>query len=208
MKKSKKSKKSNTWKIKQHRDQFFKKSKTLGYRSRSAFKLIELNKKYKFIKKNTKLLDIGAYPGGWAQVSSKIITNGKILSLDLKKMNQLKNVSFLQCDFLQENTKEKILNFFKDKLDVVISDMAANTTGNKSLDSIRTNQLCAEVVEFSSKILKPNGVLVSKLFMGDDFLEVKELAKSRFKKVEFFKPEASRSESKETYLHCVTLKTL
>ena len=208
MKKSKKKKKSNTWKIKQHRDQFFKKSRTLGYRSRSAFKLIELNKKYNFIKKSTKLLDIGAFPGGWAQVTSKIISTGKILSLDTKKMDELKNVSFIQCNFLEENTKEKILNFFKDKLDVVISDMAANTTGNKSLDSIRTNQLCAEVVKFSSKILKPNGVLVSKLFMGDDFLEVKELAKSRFKKVEFFKPEASRNESKETYLHCVTLRTL
>ena len=208
MKKSKKKKKSNTWKIKQHRDQFFKKSKTLGYRSRSAFKLIELNEKYKFIKKDTKLLDIGAYPGGWSQVASKIITSGKILSLDIKKIEELKNVSFLQCDFLEEITKEKILNFFKEKLDVIISDMAANTTGNKSLDSIRTNQLCAEVVEFSSKILKPNGVLISKLFTGDDFLEVKELAKSRFKKVDFFKPEASRNESKETYLHCVTLKTL
>ena len=208
MKKSKKRKKSNTWKIKQHRDQFFKKSKTLGYRSRSAFKLIELNKKYKFIKNNTRLLDIGAYPGGWSQVSSKIITVGKILSLDIKKMDKLKNVSFLQCDFLEKGTKEKILKFFKEKLDVVLSDMAANTTGNKSLDCIRTNQLCADVVEFSSKILKPNGVLVSKLFMGEDFLEVKELAKSRFKKVQFFKPEASRNESKETYLHCSILKTL
>ena len=208
MKRSKKKKKSNTRKIKQHRDQFFKKSKILGYRSRSAFKLIELNKKYKFIKKNSKLLDIGAYPGGWAQVTSKIITTGKILSLDIKKMDELKNVSFLQTDFLEEKTQDKIFNFFKDKLDVVISDMAANTTGNKSLDSIRTNQLCAEVVRFSTKILKPNGVLVSKLFMGDDFVEVKELAKSRFKKVEFFKPEASRNESKETYLHCVTLRTL
>ena len=208
MKKSKKSKKSNTWKIKQHRDQFFKKSKTLGYRSRSAFKLIELNKKYKFIKNNTRLLDIGAYPGGWSQVSSKIITVGKILSLDIKKMDKLKNVSFLQCDFLEKGTKEKILKFFKEKLDVVLSDMAANTTGNKSLDCIRTNQLCADVVEFSSKILKPNGVFVSKLFMGEDFLEVKDLAKSRFKKVQFFKPEASRNESKETYLHCSILKTL
>ena len=208
MKKSKKSKKSNTWKIKQHRDQFFKKSKTLGYRSRSAIKLIELNKKYKFIRNNTRLLDIGAYPGGWSQVSSKIITVGKILSLDIKKMDKLKNVSFLQCDFLEKGTKEKILKFFKEKLDVVLSDMAANTTGNKSLDCIRTNQLCADVVEFSSKILKPNGVLVSKLFMGEDFLEVKELAKSRFKKVQFFKPEASRNESKETYLHCSILKTL
>ena len=208
MKKSKKKKKSNTWKIKQHRDQFFKKSKTLGYRSRSAFKLIELNKKYRFIKKNNKLLDIGAYPGGWSQVSSKIISSGKILSIDMKKMDELKNVSFLQCDFLLESTKEKILNFFGEELDVVLSDMAANTTGNKSLDCIRTNKLCADVIEFSSKILKPNGVLVSKLFMGDDFLEVKELAISKFKKVEFFKPEASRSESKETYIHCAILKTL
>ena len=208
MKKSKKRKKSNSWKIKQHRDQFFKKSKSLGYRSRSAFKLIELNKKYRFIKRDIKLLDIGAYPGGWSQVSSKIVSSGKILSIDIKKMEELKNVSFLQCDFLQGSTKEKILNFFGEKLDVVLSDMAADTTGNKSLDCIRTNKLCADVVEFSSKILKPNGILVSKLFMGDDFLEVKELAKSRFKKVDFYKPEASRSESKETYIHCAILKTL
>ena len=208
MKKSKKRKKSNSWKIKQHRDQFFKKSKTLGYRSRSAFKLIELNKKYRFIKRDNKLLDIGACPGGWSQVSSKIISSGKILSIDIKKMDELKNVSFLQCDFLQESTKEKILNFFGEELDVVLSDMAADTTGNKSLDCIRTNKLCADVIEFSSKILKPNGILVSKLFMGDDFLEVKELAKSKFKKVDFFKPEASRSESKETYIHCAILKTL
>ena len=208
MKKSKKSKKSNTWKIKQHRDQFFKKSKTLGYRSRAAFKLIELNKKYKFIKKNTKLLDIGSYPGSWTQVSSKIITSGKILSLDLKNMDEIKNVSFLQCNFLEESIKNKIFEFFGKNLDVILSDMAADTTGNKSLDCIRTNQLCAEVIKFSSKILKPDGVLVSKLFMGEDFLEVKELAKSRFKKVQFFKPEASRDESKETYLHCTILKTL
>ena len=208
MKKSKKAKKSNTWKIKQHRDQFFKKSRALGYRSRSAFKLLELNSKYKFIKKDTKLLDIGAYPGGWSQVSSKLITAGKILSLDIKKMDKLKNVTFLQCDFLEESTKKKIFNYFNQKLDVVVSDMAANTTGNRSLDCIRTNQLCSDVVEFSSKILKPNGVLVSKLFMGEDFLQVKDLAKSRFKKVNFFKPEASRNESKETYLHCAILKTL
>ena len=208
MKKSKKTKKSNTWKIKQHRDQFYKKSKTLGYRSRSAFKLIELNKKYKFIKKNTKLLDIGAYPGGWSQVSSKIITSGKILSLDLKKMDQLKNVSFLQSNFLAESTKDEVFKFFGGNLDVVLSDMAADTTGNKSLDCIRTNQLCTNVVKFSSKILTPNGVMISKLFMGDDFLEVKDFAKSKFKKVQFFKPEASRNESKETYLYCTILKTL
>ena len=86
--------------------------------------------------------------------------------------------------------------------------MAADTTGSKSLDSIRTNQLCAEVINFSSKMLKPRGVLVSKVFMGEDFIEVKNLAQALFEKVNFFKPESSRSESKETYLHCKILKTL
>ena len=208
MKKSKKSKKSNSWKIKQHRDQFVKKSKTLGYRSRSAFKLIELNKKYKFLKKNSNLLDVGAYPGGWSQVSSKIITSGKILSLDLKEMKSIKTVSFLKCDFLDEKVKDRVLHFFGKKLDVIISDMAANTTGNSSLDCIRTNQLCANVIEFSTSVIKPNGILISKLFMGTDFLEVKKLAKSKFKKVQFFKPEASRNESRETYIHCTLLNTL
>ena len=208
MKKSKKKKKSNSWKIKQHRDQFFKKSKTLGFRSRSAFKLIELNKKFNFIKKNTNLLDIGSYPGGWSQVAKKIISSGKILSIDLKKMDEIKKVSFLQGDFLKDKAKIQISEFFKGNLDVILSDMAADTTGNKSLDCIRTNQLCSEVIEFSHKNLKKNGVLISKLFMGEDFLQVKELAKSRFYKVQFFKPEASRNESKETYLHCAILKTL
>ena len=113
MKKSKKTKKSNTWKIKQHRDQFFKKSKTLGYRSRSAFKLIELNKKFKFLNNYTNLLDIGSYPGGWSQVSSSIINSGKILAVDLKKMDKIKNVSFLECDFLNDSSKEKISQFFE-----------------------------------------------------------------------------------------------
>ena len=208
MKKSKRVKKSNSWKIKQHRDQFFKKSKILGYRSRASFKLIELNEKFKFIKKNSRLLDLGSYPGGWSQVASKLITNGKILAIDIKSMEQIKNVKFLKYDILKQDTKEKIENIFNENLDVIISDMAADTTGNKSLDSIRTNQLCSEVLVLSSKILKPEGVLVSKLFMGNDFLEVKNLAKTLFKHVNFFKPISSRAESKETYLHCKFLKTL
>ena len=208
MKKSKRIKKSNSWKIKQHRDQFFKKSKTLGYRSRASFKLIELNKKFKFIQNNTNLLDIGSSPGGWTQIASKIITNGKILSIDLKEMKPVRNVEFLQGDFLDNRIKANIIKYFQSNLDVIISDMAADTTGNKSLDSIRTNQLCAEVINFAKETLKPRGVLVAKLFMGEDFLEVKNLARSLFKKVNFFKPEASRKESKETYLHCEFLKSL
>ena len=208
MKKSKKKKKSNTWKLKQHRDQFFKKSKTLGYRSRAAFKLAELNKKYKFIKSSTNLLDLGSYPGGWSQVATKIITKGKIMSIDLKDMEPLNNVKFLKGDITDKETKFAVIQFFKSNLDVIISDMAANTTGNKSLDSIRTNQLCSYIINFSKETLKPKGVLVSKVFMGEDFIEVKNLAKSVFKKVNFFKPESSRKESKETYLHCEILKSL
>ncbi len=123
-------------------------------------------------------------------------------------MDKIKNVSFFELDFLKNTTKDKILHFFGKKLDVILSDMAADTTGNKSLDSIRTNQLCYEVIKFSSKMLKFNGILISKVFMGDDFLEVKDFAKSKFQKVQFFKPESSRNESRETYIHCATLKTL
>ena len=208
MKKSKRAKKSNSWKIKQHRDQFFKKSKTLGYRSRASFKLIELNKKFNFIKNDSNLLDLGSSPGGWSQVASQIVKKGKILSIDVKPMNPIKNVEFLNFDIFNKNCEDKIAFFFRGKIDIIISDMAADTTGVKSLDSIRTNQLSLKVINLSSKILKKNGVLVSKLFMGEDFIEVKNLAKSTFKVVNFFKPVSSRSESKETYLHCKSLKTL
>ncbi len=208
MKKSKRIKKSNSWKIKQHRDQFFKKSKTLGYRSRASFKLIELNKKYSFIKKNTNLLDLGSSPGGWSQVARQIIKEGKIMSIDINNMEPINGVKFLKGNILAEQTKISVIKYFDTNLDVIVSDMAADTTGSKSLDSIRTNQLCADIIHFSKKMLKPKGVLVSKLFMGEDFIEVKNLAKSIFKKVNFFKPESSRSESKETYLHCEILKSL
>ena len=208
MKKSKRIKKSNSWKIKQHRDQFFKKSKTLGYRSRASFKLIELNKKFNFIKSNSKLLDLGSFPGGWSQVASQTISKGKIMAIDIKEMKNVQSVKFYKGDILEKETKNEIIKYFKSNLDVIISDMAADTTGNKTLDSIRTNNLCADVINFSKEILKPKGVLVSKIFMGEDFLEVKNLAKSLFIKVNFFKPESSRKESKETYLHCESLKTL
>ncbi len=203
----KKNRSSKSWIIKQHRDQFYKKSKILGYRSRSAFKLIEINKKFKFLKKNINLLDLGSSPGGWSQVASQIIRSGKIIALDKKKMEKINNVTFLNEDFLEHKTKEKILKEFPKKVDVVISDMAADTTGNKSLDCIRTNLLCSEVIAFATEILNNKGVLLSKLFMGEDFLEVKELAEKKFKKVQFFKPESSRSESKETFIYCSLLNT-
>ena len=208
MKKSKRVKKTNFWKFKQNQDHFFKKSKVLGYRSRASFKLIELNDKFKFIKNNTNLLDLGSCPGSWSQVASEIITNGKILSIDIKNMSPVKNVNFYKNDIFEKITKDKIKDFFNGKLEVIISDMAADTTGNKSLDSIRTNQLCLEILNLSPKVLVSNGVFVSKVFMGEDFDEIIKLAKTLFKEVKFFKPISSRNESKETYIHCKILKTL
>ena len=203
-----KNKSSKNWIINQHRDQYFKQAKIEGYRSRAAFKLIEINSKFKILKKNTNLLDLGSCPGGWSQVASKIILNGKIVSVDMKEMKPIRNVKFVKKDFLQEESQNFIFSYFDKKIDVIISDMAADTTGNKDLDSIRTNSICLEVLNFSSKILNSKGILVSKIFMGQDFELVKKEAKKKFNKVNFYKPDSSRTNSKETYLHCQGLKTL
>tara|TARA_Y100000816_G_scaffold278496_1_gene249730 strand:- start:301 stop:888 length:588 start_codon:yes stop_codon:yes gene_type:complete len=192
---------------KSYQDHFFKKAKIEGFRSRSAFKLIELNNKFKFLKKGIKLLDLGSYPGGWIQVASQKIKNGKILGIDKKKIEKIKGTEFFTCDFHEEKSKKLILNYFKSRINVILSDMASNTTGNKNLDAIRTNQLCLDVLNFSKYILSSEGVLISKLFMGQDFEEIKILAKKNFKKINFFKPNSSRDESRETYIHCSGLST-
>ena len=203
-----KNKSSKNWIIEQHRDQYFKQAKSSGFRSRSAFKLLELNKKFKLFSNCQTVIDLGSYPGGWSQMLKKNLKNCKILSVDIKKMEQVEGVDFLCCDFLKEESKEKILKKLKNKADLLVSDMAADTTGNKDLDCIRTNALCAEVIEFSSLVLKESGVVISKLFNGQDFLNVKNLAKSKFREVNFFKPDSSRDYSKETYIHCAGIKTL
>ena len=123
-------------------------------------------------------------------------------------MEKIEGVDFILCDFRKKESKEKILKELNNKADLLVSDMAADTTGNKDLDCIRTNALCTEVIEFSSSVIKENGVVISKVFNGADFLSVKNLAKDKFHKVNFFKPESSRDYSKETYIHCAGIKTL
>ena len=190
-----------------YKDYFFKKAKISGYRSRSAFKLIELNSKFKFLKNGIKLLDVGSFPGGWSQVAAQKIKNGKILSIDKKKIEEIKYVKFITGDFLTKESKAIIIQYFDSNIDVILSDMAPNTTGNKNLDSIRTNQLCLEILDFSKETLNKKGVVISKLFMGEDFDEIKIKAKKYFKKINFFKPNSSRDESRETYIHCSGLST-
>jgi len=192
---------------KSYQDHFFKKAKTAGYRSRSAFKLIELNNKFKFLKNGINILDVGSFPGGWCQVIKKKTKEGKILGIDKKETEEIKGVKFLTGDFLNKKSKLDIINYFKSNIDVILSDMASNTTGNKSLDCIRTNQLCLDILEFSKERLSKKGVVVSKLFMGEEFEEIKTKAKKNFKKIHFFKPDSSRDESRETYIHCSELST-
>ena len=198
----KKNKTSKNWIIKQHRDQFFKKSKIQGYKSRSAFKLIEMNRKFKFLKKKSSLLDLGSCPGGWSQVASKEITNGKILAVDIKSMEKISNVDFIKGDFNESEIHQKIMVYFNNKADVVLSDAAANTTGNKTLDSYRTGELCLSAMNLASKILSKNGIFLSKIFMGSTFKEINEKAKKRFKRAVIYKPLSSKKESKEIYIFC------
>lgn len=192
---------------KSYQDHYFIKAKEQGYRSRSAFKLIELNQKFKFLKKEIKLLDVGSFPGGWLQVAKKTIKNGKILGIDKKKLIQIEGTRIIEGDFLEERSKNDILKFFNSKINVILSDMAPNTSGNKSLDAIKTNELCLSILEFSKKILDKNGVVVSKLFMGEDFEAIKIYAKETFKNIRFFKPNSSRDNSRETYIYCNRLNT-
>ena len=198
----KKNKISKDWLRKQKKDPFFKQSKIQGYRSRSAFKLIEMNNKFQFIKKNTNLLDIGSCPGGWSQVVRKKIIKGKILAVDIKNMDKINNVDFINGDFRELEIYNKIILYFNNKADVVISDMAENTSGNKSLDSYRTGQLCLEAMDLAAKILSKDGVFLSKLFMGSIYNEINNKAKNYFKKVVKYKPLSSKKESNEIYIFC------
>ena len=125
---------------KSYQDHFFQKAKTEGFRSRSAFKLIELDNKFKFLKNGIKLLDVGSSPGGWCQVVRKKNKNGKILGIDKEKIKEIEGIKFIVGDFLEEKSKMLILEYFNSNIDVILSDMAPNTTGNKNLDCIRTNQ--------------------------------------------------------------------
>ncbi len=202
----KKNKISKNWIRKQNRDIYVIESRNLGYRSRSAFKLIEIDQKFNFLSKSRSLLDLGSAPGSWSQVASKKIKNGKILSVDIKEMLPVSNTAFLKGDFTKLETQNKIMDFFNTKIDSVVSDMASNTTGNKELDSLRTGNLCLNALEFSKKILNTNTYFLSKVFMGAIFKEIQKKAKEMFQEVIIFKPKSSRKESKEIFIFCKSLK--
>ena len=202
----KKNKISKNWINKQRRDIYVRQSKIEGYRSRAVYKLQEINNKFKILKNGVSVVDLGAAPGSWSQFISRNFKNSKIVSIDLKEIDSIENTIHIKGDFTNELQQKKIIQYFNDKIDIVISDMAVNTTGNKNLDSLVTGELCLEAINFAYKILKKNGVFVSKIFMGSSFNEIVATVKKKFKEVHIFKPPSSRKDSKESFIICKNLR--
>ena len=202
----KKNKISKEWINRQHRDIYVKKSKQEGFRSRAVYKLQEINDKHKVLKNGLSVIDLGAAPGGWSQFVIQKYKKCKLLSIDLNEMEPIDNSYQIIGDFNEESSKEKIINYFNEKVDLVMSDMAVNTSGNKNLDSVVTGELCLEALRFAKDQLKPNGSFVSKIFMGSTFNEIVGEAKLTFKEINIYKPPSSRKESKESFIICKKLR--
>ena len=202
----KKNKISKNWVNKQRRDTYVRQSKVDGYRARSAYKLIEIDEKFKIFKGGLTVIDIGAAPGSWSQYADKVAKNGKLISIDLKKMEPIGSSLQIEGDFTDEGTQEEIKKNINSKVDVVMSDMAVNTTGIKNIDSIQTGELCKEAMVFAKDLLNENGYFISKIFMGGTFNEIVAEGKKYFKEVKVFKPKSSRKDSKESFIICKKLR--
>ena len=202
----KKNKISKNWVNKQRRDTYVRQSKVDGYRARSAYKLKEINEKFRIFKGGMLVVDIGAAPGSWSQYVAKVVKSGKIISVDLKEMEKIENTIQIQGDFTSIDTQDQIKEYLKKKPDVVMSDMAVNTTGIKNIDSIQTGELCKEAMVFSKDVISEKGFFISKIFMGSTFNEIVALGKKIFKEVKVFKPKSSRKDSKESFIICKNLR--
>ena len=202
----KKNKISKNWVNKQRRDIYVKQSKIDGYRARSAYKLMEIDEKFSIFKGGLSVVDIGAAPGSWSQYAIKKIKNGKLISIDLKKMEPIEKSIQIQGDFTEDSIKDEILKSSERKVNIVMSDMAVNTTGIKNIDAIQTGELCMEAMIFSKDILQQDGNFISKIFMGGSFNEIVAKGKEIFKEVKMFKPKSSRKDSKESFIICKKLR--
>ena len=202
----KKNRISKNWINKQKRDIYVRQSQVDGYRARSAYKLIEIDEKFKIFKNGISVIDLGASPGSWSQYIARTVKSGRLVSIDLKGMEEIENTVQIKGDFTDLESQEKIKGLFKSKVDVVVSDMAVNTTGIKDIDAIYTGELAMEAMNFSKEMLVKEGRFVSKIFLGSSFNEIVALGKKIFKEVKVFKPKSSRKESKESFIICKTLR--
>ena len=202
----KKNKISKNWVNKQRRDTYVRQSKVDGYRARSAYKLIEIDEKFKIFKGGISTIDIGAAPGSWSQYVAKTVKSGRLISIDLKAMEPIGNTIQIEGDFTEEDIKDEIKKHINKKVDVIMSDMAVNTTGIKNIDSIQTGELCKEAMFFAKDLLTDKGYFISKIFMGGTFNEIVAEGKKYFKEVKVFKPKSSRKDSKESFIICSKLR--
>ena len=202
----KKNRISKNWINKQKRDIYVRQSKVDGYRARSAYKLIEIDEKFKIFKNGISVIDLGASPGSWSQYIARTVKSGRLVSIDLKDMEEIDNSIQIKGDFTETDSQKKIKAFFNSKVDVVVSDMAVNTTGIKDIDAIYTGELAMEAMNFSKEMLVKEGRFVSKIFLGSSFNEIVALGKKIFREVKVFKPKSSRKESKESFIICKILR--
>ena len=202
MSKNKHTASSTRWLNEHFEDEYVKKAKKLGLRSRAVFKIEEINNKDKLIKPGMKIVDLGAAPGGWSEYATKVVgDSGQVIACDILAMDPIAGVEFLQGDFREEAVLEALLNRIDGKnIDVVMSDMAANFTGNDSADSARSMYLVELALDMCHQVLKKNGAFVVKVFQGEGFDQFMKDVKSAFKVVKTRKPESSRARSREVYL--------
>jgi 23S rRNA (uridine2552-2'-O)-methyltransferase len=190
------------WYTEKKREHYYKKAKQTGYRARSAFKLLQINNKFNIIKKDDVVIDLGAAPGGWSQVAKRIVgENGSVIGIDLSSIKAIDGIVFLRGDMTQEESITRLRQVIGDKeVDVIISDMSPNISGNYSVDQACSAFLCEHALKTVKILLKKNGNFICKIFEGEDLKDFLEKIKSIFLTVKQFNPPASRKTSSEVYI--------
>jgi 23S rRNA (uridine2552-2'-O)-methyltransferase len=198
---NKRSLSSQKWLERQLNDPYVARAKREGYRSRAAFKLLEIDEKYHILKPGQRVVDLGAAPGGWSQIAArKVGPKGRVVGIDLLPIDPMPGVEFIELDFLDESAPGKLVEMLGGPADIVMSDMAANTTGHKKTDHLRIMGLAEAAIYFAREILAPGGVFIAKVFQGGTESQLLADLKRDFAVVRHVKPAASRSDSAELYV--------
>lgn len=199
---------SRRWMHEHLNDEYVKKAQKEGYRCRAVYKLLEIIEKKHIINKGDTVLDLGAAPGGWSQVAVKITgKSGQVIANDILPIEEINGVNFIQGDFTEQSVYDVLMNLIKgSSIDIVLSDMAPNMSGQLSVDQPKSMYLADLAIDFALKILSRNGHFIVKVFQGDGFDEYVKKSRSSFRKVSIIKPKASRPRSKEVYLLASQLK--
>ena len=196
------SKSSHNWLREHFNDPFVKQAQKDGYRSRASYKLLEIQEKDRLIRPGMSVIDLGAAPGGWSQVTSRLIGGqGRLIASDILEMDSIPDVTFIQGDFTQDEVLQRILEAVGDShVDLVISDMAPNMSGTPAVDMPRAMFLCELALDLATRVLKPGGDFLIKIFQGEGFDVYLKDVRSKFDKVQMRKPSSSRDRSREQYL--------